>query len=160
MKGRFPGAKFTLIVPIDGDPRAIGRSEIANGEREGTIEYLGEQPDVRPFLARTEVYVLPGYYFEGVPRCILEALAMGKPIITTDWRGCRDTVDLGVIGFLVPPRNVEALGARMGRFLENPVLSHPLGAASRRMAEAKFDVTIVNRAVMVALGCPGVGTML
>ena len=160
LKGRFPNAKFTVVGPIAEDSGAISRSEIAGWEHEGIIEYVGEQPDVRPFLAKAEVYVLPSYYFEGVPRSILEALAMGKPIITTDWRGCRDTVDPGVNGFLVPPRDVEALAVAMGRFLEDPALSPPLGAASRRMAEAKFDVTIVNREVMEAVSCADAGTAL
>ena len=160
LKARFPHAKFTLIGPSDNDSNAITRAEIAGWERDGSIEYLGEQPDVRPFLARAEVYVLPSYYFEGVPRSILEALAMGKPIVTTDWRGCRDTVDPGVNGFLVPPRNAEALATAMARFLENPALSPRFGAASRRMAEEKFDVTNVNRTVMDTLGVPGLKTNL
>ena len=85
---------------------------------------------------------------------------MGKPIVTTDWRGCRDTVDPGVNGFLVPPRNAEALATAMARFLENPALSPRFGAASRRMAEEKFDVTNVNRTVMDTLGVPGLKTNL
>jgi glycosyltransferase involved in cell wall biosynthesis len=155
LKARFPEAKFTLVGPIDHGPGAISRAEIAGWERERVLDYLGEQPDVRPFLARSEVYVLPSYYFEGVPRSILEALAMGKPVITTDWRGCRDTVHSGVNGFLVPPRDAEALASAMAGFLEDPGLSAPFGSASRQMAEKRFDVDIVNRAVMDALGCPG-----
>ena len=153
VKARFPDSKFTLIGPTDNDSSAISRAEIADWEREGFIEYAGEQPDVRPFLARAEVYVLPSYYFEGVPRSILEALAMGKPIITTDWRGCRDTVEPGVNGFLVPPRDAGALASAMERFLDDPALSASLGSASRRLAEEKFDVVRVNREVMQVLGC-------
>jgi glycosyltransferase involved in cell wall biosynthesis len=154
LKERFPAATFTLVGPIDHGPGAISRAEIAGWERERIVDYQGEQPDVRPFLARAEVYVLPSYYFEGVPRSILEALAMGKPIITTDWRGCRDTVDPGVNGLLVPPRDAEALASAMAGFLEDPGLSAPFGLASRWMAETRFDVAIVNRSVMDALGCP------
>ena len=157
VKARFPHATFTLVGPVVRDSGAVSRDEIAAWEREGCIEYFGEQPDVRPFLARAEVYVLPSYYFEGVPRSILEALAMGKPIVTTDWRGCRDTVDPGVNGFLVPPRNAEALAAAMARFLEEPALSSAFGEASRRMAEEKFDVNAVNRTVMEALDVTGPG---
>ncbi|TVP76099.1 MAG: glycosyltransferase family 1 protein [Puniceicoccaceae bacterium] len=156
VKGRFPDAKFILAGPLDINSGAITRAEIAGWEREGIIEYAGEQPDVRPFLARAEVYVLPSYYFEGVPRSILEALAMGKPVITTDWRGCRDTVEPGVNGFLVPPRDAEALALAMECFLQDPALSALLGSASRQMAEEKFDVSIVNRTMMDALGIPRV----
>ena len=157
LKVRFPNAKFTLIGPAATGSGAISRAEIVGWEREGTVEYLGEQQDVRPFLARAEVYVLPSFYFEGVPRSILEALAMGKPIITTDWRGCRDTVEPGVNGYLVPPRDAEALAAAMARFLEDPGLSGVFGRASVQMARDKFDVEDVNRIVMRALGCPDVG---
>ena len=153
LKPRFPDAKFTLLGPIDKGPGGITRGEIGGWEQEGIIEYVGEQSDVRPFLVKAEVYVLPSYYFEGVPRSILEALAMGKPIITTDWRGCRDTVDSGVNGFLVPPRDAAALATAMTHFLEDPALSSAFGVASRRLAEEKFDVVRVNREVMQVLGC-------
>ena len=159
VKKGFPDAIFTLLGPVEhGDSGSIHQEEIAAWEQEGIIEYVGEQPDVRPFLARTEVYVLPSYYFEGVPRSILEALAMGKPIVTTDWRGCRDTVEPGVNGFLVPPRNPIALASAMERFLKDRTLSPSMGLASRRMAEEKFDVASVNRTVLEALSCLNAGT--
>lgn len=153
LKIRFPEARFLLVGPIGEGSGAISAREIADWEAQGIIEYLGEQADVRPVLASTEVFVLPTFYFEGVPRSILEALAMGKPIITTDWRGCRDTVVPGVNGFLVPPRDPVALASAMSRFLEEPALSAPFGEASRRIAEKKFDVAVVNGIVLRALGC-------
>lgn len=151
LKARFPHARFTLVGPIDNNPGAITREEIAAWEHEGIIEYAGVQSDVRPFLARTEVYVLPTYYLEGVPRSILEALAMGKPVITTDWRGCRDTVTQDVNGLLVPPKNADALCGAMSRYLEQPDLSVRHGFASRRLAETKFDVSSVNKQVIDSL---------
>lgn len=144
IKARFPHAQFTLVGPIDNNPGAITREEIAVWEREGVVEYVGEQKDVRPFLARAEVYVLPTYYMEGVPRSILEALAMGKPVITTDWRGCRDTVIQGVNGYLVPPKSPEKLAQAMAVYLEEPTISKSHGEASRKLAETKFDVARVN----------------
>jgi glycosyltransferase involved in cell wall biosynthesis len=151
LKARFPQARFTLVGPIDNNPGAITREEIAGWEREGIVEYAGVQADVRPYLARTEVYVLPTYYLEGIPRSILEALAMGKPVITTDWRGCRDTVAQGVNGYLVPPQDAQALAQAMGHFLEDPSLSARCGAASRQLAEDKFNVANVNAPVIEAL---------
>ena len=151
VKERFPEARFTLVGPIEDGPEGIGRAEIAGWEREALVEYLGQVDDVRPIIARSEVYVLPSYYYEGVPRSILEALAMEKPVITTDWRGCRDTVVPGVNGFLVPPRDAEALAAAMCRFLEDPSLSGRMGPSSRRIAEEKFDVAAVNRTIIAAL---------
>lgn len=151
LKSRFPHARFTLVGPIDNNPGAITREEISEWEQEGIVEYAGAQADVRPFLARTEVYVLPTYYLEGVPRSILEALAMGKPVITTDWRGCRDTVTRDVNGYLVPPRDAEALAQAMTRYLEDSDLSTKHGDASHRLAEKKFDVANINSQVINAL---------
>lgn len=152
LKSRFPQARFTIVGPIDNNPGAISREEVAGWEQEGIIRYEGVQADVRPFLARAEVFVLPTYYLEGVPRSILEALAMGKPVITTDWRGCRDTVTNEVNGFLIPPQDAKALAQAMARFLEDVMLAPRLGAASRRLAIQKFNVDDVNAQVMLALG--------
>lgn len=151
IKAWFPHARFTLVGPIDNNPGAITREQIEGWEQEGIVEYAGVQVDVRPFLARTEVYVLPTYYLEGIPRSILEALAMGKPVITTDWRGCRETVTRDVNGYLVPPQDAEALAHAMARYLEDPALSTRHGDASRQLAEEKFNVTTVNSLVISAL---------
>ncbi len=151
LKARFPHARFTLVGPIDNNPGAITREEISKWEQEGIVEYAAVQTDVRPFIARAEVYVLPTYYLEGVPRSILEALAMGKPVITTDWRGCRDTVIRNVNGYLVPPQNAELLTLAMARYLEDTSLSTRHGDASRQLAEEKFNVTTVNSHVINAL---------
>ena len=154
LKVRYPEACFILVGPIDHNPGAITREEIASWEREGIVRYDGVQSDIRTVLAEAEVYVLPTYYLEGVPRSILEALAMAKPVITTDWRGCRETVSHGINGFLVPPMEVLALANAMERFLINPTLSIPFGLASRQLAENKFDVVSVNAQVVKALVMP------
>lgn len=151
LKARFPHARFTLVGPIDNNPGAITREEIIKWEQEGIVEYAGVQTDVRPFMARAEVYVLPTYYLEGVPRSILEALAMGKPVITTDWRGCRDTVMRDVNGYLVPPQDAESLAQAMTHYLEDTSLSTRHGDASRQLAEEKFNVATVNSQVIRAI---------
>ena len=147
----FPHAKFTMVGPVDNNPEAISSEEIAGWERQGILEYAGVQTDVRPFLERAEVYVLPTYYLEGIPRSILEALAMAKPVITSDWRGCRETVVPAVNGYLVPPQDTAALVQAMTRYLDDPALSKLHGDASRRLAEDKFDVHDVNRQIISAL---------
>ncbi|MFZ2991063.1 glycosyltransferase family 4 protein [Ideonella sp.] len=151
VKADHPQASFVLVGPIDNNPGAITRQDIAAWEAEGIVRYAGVQADVRPFLAAAEVYVLPTYYLEGVPRSILEALSMGKPVITTDWRGCRDTVASSVNGYLVPPRDPEALADAMRQFLKDPTLSIQMGQASRALAKSKFDVEVVNDTVVQAL---------
>lgn len=154
LKVRYPEACFILVGPIDNNPGAITREEIAAWEQEGVVRYEGVQSDIRTLLAKAEVYVLPTYYLEGVPRSILEALAMAKPVITTDWRGCRETVSHGINGFLIPPMDVLALANAMENFLIDSTLSIPFGLSSRQLAEYKFDVVSVNAQVIKALVLP------
>ncbi len=118
---------------------------------EGLVEYVGFTDDVRGVLAATTVFVLPSYYREGIPRTNLEALAMGLPIVTTDWVGCRETVEDGINGFLVTPKDVAALTDRMERYVTDPALVLTHGAASRALAERRFDVNHVNELMMQAL---------
>ena len=94
---------------------------------EGIVEYLGETDDVRPYIADAGVYVLPSFYREGTPRSVLEAMSMGRPVITTDAPGCRETVEDGVSGFLVPARDAEALAGAMEKFIQNPELIGQMG---------------------------------
>ena len=118
---------------------------------EGVVEYLGETDDVRPYLADAGVYVLPSYR-EGTPRSVLEAMSMGRPVITTDAPGCRETVEDGVNGFLVPVRDAEALAGAMEKFIQNPELIGQMGAQSRKIAEEKYDVHKVNKVILSAMG--------
>jgi glycosyltransferase involved in cell wall biosynthesis len=142
LKLLHPEVRISLIGGMDTEPHAITPEELQNFISWG-IDYLGPQSDVRPFIERHGVYVLPSYR-EGTPRSVLEALAMGRAVITTDTAGCRQTVDDGVNGLLVPPRDPEALLKAMLRFVDNPQLLEPMGAASRLKAEQKYDVRKVN----------------
>jgi glycosyltransferase involved in cell wall biosynthesis len=110
-----PRARFRLVgqLEAEGHPDGIRRDEIDGWVAEGLIEYLGFTNDIASVLETTTVFVLPSYYREGIPRTNLEALAVGRPIITTDWVGCRETVVDGVNGFLVPPKDVPALVDRL-----------------------------------------------
>jgi glycosyltransferase involved in cell wall biosynthesis len=147
-----PAARFVLLGDVDTNPDSLTEGEVRAWVDEGLLEWPGRVADVRPWLARASVFVLPSYYREGVPRSTLEALAMGRPVITTDWVGCRDTVIDGHNGFLVPVRDAGALAAAMLRFVENPALIEVMGTASRRIAETRFDVRLVNEAIVRTLG--------
>jgi glycosyltransferase involved in cell wall biosynthesis len=135
--------QFHLVGGIDSNPDAIPADEVKRWHDEGTVVWHGEVADVRPHLAACHVYVLPSYR-EGTPRSVLEAMAMGRPIVTTDAPGCRETVILGENGFLVPPRTVEPLIEAMERFMDDPGLIARMGRRSREIAESKFDVDKVN----------------
>ncbi|MGI9510966.1 MAG: glycosyltransferase family 4 protein [Geminicoccaceae bacterium] len=151
VKSRHPDASFRLVGWIDDQPGAIRRDELEAWIAEGTIEYLGRLDDVRPAIADSSVYVLPSYYPEGTPRSILEAMAMGRPIITTDMPGCRETVQEGTNGYLVPAQDQRQLVAAMERFIDQPDLITSFGQASLDIAKERYDVNKVNAAILDAM---------
>lgn len=141
-----PEIRFLLLGGLDDNPAAINRAEVEAWVAEGLIEWPGHVA-VKPWLAQAHVFVLPSYR-EGVPRSTQEAMAMARPVITTDVPGCRETVIEGVNGFLVPPRDPQALAAAMRQFIRAPGLITHMGAESRRFAEARFDVHQQNRKLL------------
>ena len=150
LKRDYPAATFRLVGYFDQSPDALRQSEL-DRMISGGVEFLGKLEDVRPAIADCSVYVLPSYR-EGTPRSVLEAMAMGRPIITTDAPGCRETVEPGRNGLLVQPRLVYPLVQAMERFLAEPGLIHRMGHESRLLAEQKYDVTAVSRSIIAAAG--------
>ncbi|MDW8107133.1 MAG: glycosyltransferase family 4 protein [Armatimonadota bacterium] len=151
IKKRHPNARFLLLGGTDSNPGALAEAEVLAWVQEGILEWAGHVSDVRSYFAQTSVYVLPSYR-EGVPRSTQEAMAMARPVITTDAPGCRETVIDGVNGFLVPPRDVEALAQAMERFIQQPELIITMGEASRKLAEERFDVRKINQKLLRVLG--------
>ncbi|MCO6430066.1 MAG: glycosyltransferase family 4 protein [Deltaproteobacteria bacterium] len=123
------------------DPRSRAlETRLLAAHQEGLIEFIPGTDNILPYLHGADVAVLPSTYNEGVPRSLLEALACGLPIITTAWKGCRDTVIEGINGELVIPGNSESLRSAIQRFAEMPYVSlQHMGKASRRLAEQRFD---------------------
>jgi glycosyltransferase involved in cell wall biosynthesis len=150
LKKDFPEVVFRLAGWFDQSPDAVQKADLEQIALAG-VDCLGKLDDVRPSLADCAVYVLPSYR-EGTPRSVLEAMAVGRAIITTDAPGCRETVLEGRNGFLVPPMNADALYLAMRRFIENPSLAATMGPASRQLAEEKFDVVNVNRVILEHAG--------
>ncbi len=151
LKQKYPDARFQLLGPLDINPAAITQEQLEQWTKEGIIEYLGKTNDVRPYIADASVFVLPSYR-EGTPRSVLEAMSMGRPIITTDAPGCRETVIDGKNGFLVPVKDVDTLKSAMEKFILNPDLIVQMGEQSRIIAEEKYDVRKVNRAILQEMG--------
>lgn len=143
VKQKYPQAEFHLVGWIDENPAAISQSQLDDWILSNAIQYWGKLEDVRPAIAESSVYVLPSYR-EGTSRSVLEAMAMGRPIITTDAPGCRETVVDGKNGYLVPIKSIDELATAMIKFIENNVLYKEMGRASRKMAEEKYDVKKVN----------------
>lgn len=148
--------EFLIVGDVDSNPSSLSRSEINTWERDGAVRWIGFVDDVRPWLARSSVFVLPSYYREGVPRSIQEAMAMGRAIVTTDWCGCRDTVIDGYNGFLIKPRNVRSLVNGLKKFINKPELVRSMGRNSRQLAEQRFDVQVTNKTIKSALLGPSV----
>ena len=151
VKQRFSDVTFRLVGWIDDNPDAISQAELDAWIAGGTIEYLGKLSDVRPAISECSVYVLPSYR-EGTPRTVLEAMAMGRAVITTDAPGCRETVVDGDNGFLVPVQDVSALAESMIKLIENPDQLTAMGGRSRQIAEEKYDVHKVNAVMLREMG--------
>ena len=150
VKQTYPTIKFKLVGYIDNKPSAISEQELQTWTQAGTIEYLGYLRDVRPAITDASVYVLPSYR-EGTPHTVLEAMAMARPVITTDVPGCRETVRDRENGFLVPLRNIPALADAMIHFIQHPDDIQRMGQAGRQIAEKKYDVHKVNAIIFRAM---------
>jgi len=148
VKDKHPEVKFQLLGPIDAESRtAIRKSEIDAWVTAGVVDYLGSQTDVRPTLRQAHCVVLPSYYYEGTPRSLLEAAAIGRPLISTEMPGCRDAVLPGVSGFLVAPRQIDQLAQAMQDFINLPANERiAMGQASRRHMEEKYNEQIIINA--------------
>lgn len=143
LKLEHPHVGVHLVGFIDSAPDAISEAELAR-IIDGGVEFHGRLDDVRPALADSSIFVLPSWHREGTPRSVLEAMSMGRAIITTDAPGCRETVRNEVNGLLIPPRDADALYEAMLRFVKDPELAARMGRESRIMAECKYDVNRVN----------------
>ena len=167
LRKELASAEVNLLGPDDPSPDGISLAEVQSWCDNGALNYLGSAADVRPHIANCHVYVLPSYH-EGMPRTVLEAMAAGRPIITTDVPGCRETVPLtqkgkaqkergefvmeGENGFLVQVKNADALALAMKRFIDDPALIRSMGKSSREIAEKKYDVHKVNAVMIEAMG--------
>lgn len=151
IKAKHPTTEFHLVGWIDDNPSAIAQAELDEWIADGRLNYWGKLSDVRPAISQSSVYVLPSYR-EGTPRTVLEAMAMGRAIITTDAPGCRETVQHGQNGYLVGVKSVDDLVQSMQYFIEDPKLIEYMGQRSREIALNKYDVHQVNAHMMTEMG--------
>jgi glycosyltransferase involved in cell wall biosynthesis len=142
---------FDVLGRLDPNPTSFSAEELARWRAEGIVEYHGEVADIRPFLARSHVIVLPSYR-EGTPRAVLEAMSMGRAAIVTDVPGCREVVNATPgpeqTGLLVPPRDPAALAAAALALLAEPARLAAMAAAGRRRAVALYDARAVAAAML------------
>lgn len=146
LRASYRDARFVLLGGVDSNPTAISVNDVRGWVDEGIIEWPGHV-DVKPWLAQSHVFVLPSYR-EGVPRSTQEAMAFGRPVVTTDVPGCRETVVENLNGYLVPARSPRALAEAMSKFLKNPDMIASMGRESRRIAEQRYDVRVQNQRLL------------
>jgi glycosyltransferase involved in cell wall biosynthesis len=147
IKAQFPEVIFKLIGPYEENIDAIDPFLFEEIKNSGVIEYTGLIADIRPEIISSSVVVLPSYYGEGIPRCILEAMAIGRAIITSDSVGCKETVNplrKKANGFLIPIKNAQALASKMEYYIKHTGDIIRFGSNGRKFAEDKFDVNKVN----------------
>lgn len=152
VKEKFPQTTFTVLGGIDeANLGALTQGELTQYIDQNVIDYPGHVENIAEWIKQSHVFVLPSYR-EGVPRSTQEAMAIGRPVITTDVPGCRDTVIDGVNGFLVPKWNPQALAEKMIYFIEHPEQVRMMGDQSHKIAIEKFDAEKVNQRLLEILG--------
>jgi glycosyltransferase involved in cell wall biosynthesis len=151
VKAKYPNAVFNLVGPEDPSPDGIPLEEVNVWHEQGVIHYHGSTGDVRPFIEQSNVFVLPSYH-EGMPRTVLEAMSMGRPILTTNVPGCKETVVNGENGWLVEKADVKQLADKMIWFIKNKEEWQIMGDKSHKVATEKFDVHKVNEVLLKIMG--------
>lgn len=154
IRKRHPEVECVLVGPFDTNPSAIRPEELQGFVDDGSVEYVGPQKNVAPFLQNCTAYVLPSYH-EGTPKTVLEAMASGRPVITTDAPGCRETVADGVNGYLVPVKDVDAIVEAMEKMIACPEKNAQMAKTARKIAEDKYDVNKVNLMIRKTMGIEG-----
>ncbi len=145
LKLKYPHAKFHVLGnPPSASPSAIDKTILEHENKKGTIIHHGWIKDVKSFLTNCHVFVLPTFYREGIPRSILEALSIGMPIITTSTPGCKETVLKDKNGLLIKPNDLDDLVNAIEFYLKTPSKIKEMGINSRKYAEERFDVNIIN----------------
>ncbi len=144
LKQEKMNARCILVGRLDpGSPTRISEAQLRAWQHEGAIEWWGHRDDMPQILGRAQVVVLPTFYGEGLPKILLEACACAKPVVTTSIPGCTDIVRDGENGFLIPPKDPEALAKAIRLLLDNPVLRMRMGMRGRELVLREFSAELI-----------------
>ncbi len=148
LRDRGVALRVRLVGPTDNNPASIPQETLDAWRSEGVVEVAGPSDDIVGEYAHAHIAVLPSYYGEGLPKSLLEAAACGRPMVATDWPGCREICRNGVTGVSVPPRDSQALADALERLASDMALCVRLGAEARRLTETEFAEPIVLDATL------------
>lgn len=141
--------RFVIVgAPDKGNPTSVTLADLANWTSRKNIEWWGYKDDMEEVIKLATIVVFPSYYNEGIPKILLEAASSGRPVITTDQPGCRDAIEDGVTGLLVPIKNPRILAQRIEYLILNPDLMAEMGKNARKLAEESFDVNAIVKSHM------------
>lgn len=153
VKNQYPQVSFKIIGGLDAEnPTGLKQAELDHLIETGVIEYAGFVTDVDQRIRNSAVFVLPSYYREGVPRSTQEAMAIGRPVITTNVPGCNETVVEGVTGFLIPKWDVDALVEKMIHFIKHPEQVNVMGYQGFLYAKKNFNADLINHKLLQIIG--------
>ncbi|ERS03613.1 glycosyl transferase family 1 [Acinetobacter sp. COS3] len=140
LKDKYPHIRFVLVGGVDPDnPASLSEPELNDWAQSGAVEWWGHQSDMAATLSKATVVVLPSYR-EGMPKVLLEAQALGRPVVTTDVPGCREAIEEGVTGFLAEVKDENSLATAIEKLISNDSLCEKLSHNARQRAEEKFDI--------------------
>lgn len=141
LRSRGMQARFQLVgAPDPGNPTSVSAEQIRHWQEQGQVEVLGFRSDMANLFAAAAIVTLPSYYGEGLPKVLVEAAACSRPVITTDMPGCRDAIEPGKSGVLIPPRDVVALADAIEQLLKDRERRQRMGAAGRELAEREYSI--------------------
>jgi len=138
LRERGVALRIRLVGPTDDNPASIPQATLDAWRIDGVVEVAGPRDDIAGEYAHAHIAVLPSYYGEGLPKSLLEAAACGRPMVATDWPGCREICRDGVTGLCVPPRQARPLAEALAKLAADPALRKKLGTEARRVAETEF----------------------
>lgn len=152
VKERYPNAQFDIVGPLDQSVEFGDKNYLSEAEKDGIVRYHGETKDVPFWMHKCRFFVYPSYYPEGVPRCAMQALATGRPIITCDTPGCRVIVENGINGLYAKTKDENDLAEKMIILIQNPEMTEKMAKLSRVKAEQEFNVNSINESLLYHIG--------
>ncbi|MBQ8985567.1 glycosyltransferase family 4 protein [Candidatus Saccharibacteria bacterium] len=152
VKEKYPDVKFSYIGQVDKNKNALPFDLLKPYIDSGVVEYIPETKEVEKYVAKCSVFVLPSYYCEGIPKTLLEATAMGRPIITTKTPGCKETVIEGENGLFVKTRDAKDLAEKMIWMIEHKDKLQKMGDKSFEICKEKFEIGIIDEKMMGVMG--------